>query len=323
MGTVVLLDLDRALDPHWICFALSAVEKGSKMIDVSVITVTHQSEKFIADQILSVAIGVLHINFEQIIVDNASTDGTVELIENGYLNYVRLIKNSKNLGFAAANNQAFLHAKGRYILFLNPDMQLELGALEKLVPWMDVHRDVGIVGCKLLDREGFPHETLQPRRFPPCIVNLAFFLNVQRFFPALKSLFQYIPFDHEKEQEVDSVRGAMMLVRGEVLAKLERTFDPRYFLLFEDLDLCREARGLGYRVFYTPIVSSVDLFHRSFLHHSRLWKHWQMSKALWVYASKWYSLTERTLLLFAIPLGFLLRFFGWIIHWRDSFCKRI
>src|SRR6185503_9657849 len=107
------------------------------MIDVSVITVTQQSNECIADQILSVSMSALHVQYEQIIVDNASTDGTIELIEQGYSTYVSFIKNGKNLGFAAANNQAFSLSKGRYFLFLNPDMRLELGALDKMIPWMD------------------------------------------------------------------------------------------------------------------------------------------------------------------------------------------
>jgi GT2 family glycosyltransferase len=284
--------------------------------------VTHQSHEHIADQILSVAMSSFRVKHEHIIVDNASTDGTTELIEKGYSTYVKWIKNKKNLGFAAANNQAFLESKGRYLLFLNPDMRIELSSLDKLVPWMDAHSDIGIAGCKLLDSEGRPHEALQPRRFPPCILNVAFFLNVQHVFPSLKSLFHYIPFDPEKERDVDSVRGSMMLVRREVLDGFHRSFDPRYFLLFEDLDLCREVRDQGYRVVYTPMVSCVDLFHRSFLHHCRFWKHWQMSRGLWVYALKWYGFTEKILLAFVIPMGFFLRLPGWVMRWKYSFYKR-
>lgn len=292
------------------------------MIDVSVITVTHHSKEFIADQILSVALSSLCFSYEQIIVDNASKDGTVELIESGYSTYVKMIKNQKNIGFSKANSQALQQSKGRYLLFLNPDMRLELGALDKLIPWMDANPDIGIAGCKLIDAAGCPHEALHPRRFPPCLVNLAFFLNVQKFFPSLKSLFQYIPFDPEKEQTVDSVRGAMMLVRREAIEKLGRAFDPRYFLLFEDLDLCREVQHLGYRIVYTPAVSCVDLFHRSFLHHCRFWKHIQMSKGLWTYALKWYGPIEKSLIFLVIPIGFFVRFPKWVLNWKDSFCKR-
>ncbi len=289
------------------------------MVDLSVITVTYQSKEWIADQILSVALGAFSVSCEQIVVDNASTDGTADYVEKGYADYVRLIRNKRNVGFARANNQALEFAKGRYLLFLNPDMKIEFGALDRLIPWMDAHPEIGIAGCKLVDESGRAHEALHPRRFPPFLVNLAFFFRMGRW---CRSGFYYEAFDPEKEQEVDSVRGAMMLIRREVVDQLGRAFDPRYFLLYEDLDLCREAKGMGYRVVYTPRAACTDLFHRSFLHHSRVWKHWQMSKGLLVYADKWYGSIQKILIFFAVPWGFLLRLPEWLYRWKDSFCKR-
>src|SRR3972149_11560503 len=93
-------------------------------IDLSIITVTYQSREYIDSCILSVLTHILNYSYEHIIVDNGSDDGTVEMIEAGYLNFVRLIKNCSNVGFAAANTFAVKEARGRYILFLDPDMQL-------------------------------------------------------------------------------------------------------------------------------------------------------------------------------------------------------
>lgn len=292
------------------------------MIDVSVITVTHESKEFIADQVLSVVLSALTVRYEQIIVDNASKDGTADLIERGYLSYVHLIRNEKNIGFAAANNQALAFARGRYILFLNPDMRLEMGSLDTLVPWMDAHPEVGISGCKLLDREGCSNPALYPRKFPPMLVNMAYFLCLHNFFPSLMQQFQYDDFDPDKEQKVDSVRGAFMLVRRGIIEQLGRAFDPRYFLLFEDLDLCREVRDLGLHIVYTPSTSCIDLFHRSFLHHSRIWKYCQMSKSLFIYTQKWGSKWQTIAVGFSLILGFFLRLPFWLLCWKDSFCKR-
>lgn len=294
------MDGDRHADS---CGAM--VEKAM-MIDVSVITVTHESEEFIADQILSVATSAIHTTYEQIIVDNASCDGTAKLIREGYAQYTRLIENRKNEGFAAANDLAVKQAQGRYLLFLNPDMRMELGSLDKIVAWMNERPEVGIAGCKLLDREGEANEELHPRRFPPFLCNLAYFFTVKRSSFA-KRLFHYFGFDTEKEQEVDSVRGAFMLVRREVVEKLGRAFDSRYFLLIEDLDFCREVKDLGYKVVYTPVITCTDWFHRSFLYHSRFWKHWQLSKSIWLYTVKWHPWHEVVLLSLAFPFGLVLR----------------
>ena len=112
-------------------------------MDLTVVTVTYQSREYIDGCILSVATHILHSTYEHIVVDNGSTDGTADFVEQGYSHYVRLIRNRVNLGFAAANAQAVKEAKGRYILFLNPDMQLCEGSLDTLIAWMDKKR-----GCR-------------------------------------------------------------------------------------------------------------------------------------------------------------------------------
>lgn len=276
-------------------------------MDLSVITVTYQSKGFIEDLILSVALGGYQINYEHIIVDNASTDGTAHIIEEGYSTYATLIKSSANLGFSGANNLAVKHAKGRYFLFLNPDMKVLPGSLDAFVYWMDGRPEAGIAGCKLINRQGLPHEALRPRRFPPMGLHLLFFLRLDRFFPRARQKFHYVGFEDDREQEVASVRGAFLLMRREIVDKLGWAFDPRYFILFEDLDICREVKNLGYKVIYTPVISCIDYFHQSFSAQTSLWKYRQMAHSLWQYCRKWHRVHEWIWLLFAIPLGFFLR----------------
>src|SRR5689334_17812744 len=124
------------------------------MIDLSIVTVTHQSEQQIETLINSVISGALKSQIEHIIIDNASQDRTVSLIKDNYLSFVSLVENRDNLGFGVANNMGFLRAKGRYMLFLNPDMKVEEGSLDRFVEWMDGHPDVGAAGCKLIDPMG-------------------------------------------------------------------------------------------------------------------------------------------------------------------------
>ncbi len=293
------------------------------MKDLSVITVTHESKDFIVDQLLSVSIGTFGVSFEQIVVDNASRDGTAELVERGFGVGVRVMKNAQNVGFARANQQGLELATGRYVLFLNPDMCVEVGALDRLVPWMDAHPEVGLAGCQLLDADGYAHAALTPRRIPTFWQLVCFFLHLEALFPALRLRWQYAGFDPEVEREVDSVRGAFMLVRREVIERLGRGFDPGYFLLFEDLDFCREVKGLGYRVVYTPQSVCKDFFHRSFLHHSRLWKYVQMGRSLVYYTAKWHGRVQAIFIGLAYGLGWLIRLPLWCLRWRDAFCKRV
>jgi GT2 family glycosyltransferase len=280
-------------------------------MDLSIITVTYQSKQYIDSCILSVVAHTLNCTYEHIIVDNASTDGTTELIASSYANYVKVIKNKENVGFAAANNQALKQAKGRYLLFLNPDMALHEGWLDTLIAWMDKRPDVGIASCKLLATDYLPHAALRPCKFPSLAPYLLAFLNIKPFFCSVHPSFFYPSFDDNKEQEVENVRGAFMLIPNTIVKKLQFAFDPRYFILFEDIDLCREVNKLGFKVMYIPSVSCVDYFGRSFNQKTRAWKYVQMAKSLKTYVRKWHSPLHLVWLALVIPIGFLLRIPKW------------
>lgn len=260
-------------------------------MDLSIITVTWNSAEHIVRQIQSVQRGCKNISCEQIIVDNGSTDDTVKIIEaqNAPL---RLIKNQHNAGFAAANNQGYQESRGEFLLFLNPDMVVQKDSLDILVEWMRKHPEVGIAGCKLVNERGevnikAGYKSPGPRRFPTLWNQLAIVLKIHHIFPSVLNHYLYHGFDENKEQEVDSVRGAFMCVRRELLEKLGWAFDPRYFIWFEDVDLCREAKRLGYQVMYTSVISCVDRVGTSFAKRNLLWKQFQLIKSMVKYFAKW------------------------------------
>src|SRR3989344_197030 len=257
-------------------------------MDLSVITVTWNSKENITEQISSVILGSKQISFEQIIVDNGSTDDTVSIVETHCNASLRLIKNATILGFPAANNHAAALARGEFILFLNPDMRVEEGSLDKLLNWMREHPDVGIAGCKLVDAQGKFKEKDAPRRFPTLLNQLAIILKLPHLLPSLLDKYLYKGFNPDKEQEVDSVRGSFLIMRHELYKKLGFAFDPRYFIWFEDVDLCREAKRLNYKVIYAPIVSCVDQVGASFSKRNFLWKQFQFTKSMIKYFLKWW-----------------------------------
>jgi GT2 family glycosyltransferase len=330
------------------------------MIDLSVITVTHQSAPFIEDQVFSVIKGGLKASLEQIIVDNCSTDGTVEVLEGLSHLLAKVVKNRGNAGFSSANNQALLSARGRYILFLNPDMCVEEGSLDHLVEWMDGHPEVGISSCLLVDGMGRPQEAGYPRPLPSLKNALLWILRLDRLYtgtdskmgrcqgdalnlrqakPArkqinLKSLSMQAglkcrgcstpvePIFESRAvytglgegalvREVESVRGAFMLVRRELVEKLGFAFDPRYFLLYEDTDLCREARRLGYPIVFHADVRCVDFNSRSFATKAGPWIYRCFSEGMLCYFRKWEPWYSWIWIALLIPLGFFLRFPPW------------
>ncbi|MBU0597167.1 glycosyltransferase family 2 protein [Patescibacteria group bacterium] len=254
-------------------------------MDLSIITITWNSADKITEQIRSVISACQDISYEHIIVDNNSSDNTVELIKKDFPD-VKLIENKENAGFGAANNQGVEISSGEFILFLNPDMRVN-GELKKMLGWMKEKKDIGIASCKLVDTNGKFVECAGPRRFPKVWEMVVMILKLHHLFPTLLNNYLMKDFDENAEQEVDSVRGSFMLVRRELIDKLGRAFDHRYFIWWEDVDLCREAKRLGYKVMYTPIITCIDYVGQSFKKRNTIWKQKHFYKSLWQYFAKW------------------------------------
>lgn len=252
---------------------------------LSVITVTWKNESSIGKQIESVQKGAVGLELEQIIVDNGSTDRTIEIVKN--YPQIKLIQNKENLGFGAANNQGYKIATGDYILFLNPDNEVEPDSLLKLCKMMEQRPEIGLLSCKLTTQEGLFNEGAKPRRYPGLIDQLALLLKIPHLFPKVLDKYLMKDFNPEIEQEVETVRGAFMLLRKSTLDKLGWGFDPRYFIWFEDVDLCKEVQKLGLKVFYTPEVSCVDLVGQSFKQQDNLWKQKIFTASMVQYFQKW------------------------------------
>lgn len=259
---------------------------GFIFMDLSVITVTWNSEKRIAGQILSVAFGYRNITCEQIVVDNASKDDTVNIIKKTSPT-VRLIESGKNLGFAMANNLAVKESSGHFILFLNPDTRVEPGVLDRAVNWMYEHKDVGIMGCRLVKADGKPNLKSTPRRFPTLKDQLVIVFKLHHFFPKILDKYLMRNANLTREMEVDSVQGSCLFLRREIVEKLGRAFDERFFIWFEDVDLCREVKKLGYKVIYQPAWECIDYGGESFAKRNLLWKQFQFIRSMIRYFKKW------------------------------------
>ena len=254
-------------------------------MDLSVATVTWNSARYIADQIKSVCFGCTGLRFEEIIVDNHSSDHTVKIVQEQFPQ-VQLIKNNYNAGFGRAYNQALKLAAGKYFLYLNPDMKI-LGEISPLLNYLETHQEVGILSGKLVGRNGEINTNALPRRFPSVGNILIMFFKIHHLFPSVLNNYWYKNYNWEQIQEVDSVRGSFMIVRRELVEKLGWAFDPRYYLWWEDVDLCREAKKLGYKVVYNPAVACVDEVGQSFKARNWCLRQWLFFKGAFIYFSKW------------------------------------
>lgn len=255
-------------------------------MDLSIFTITFNSKDLIGQQINSVLKAAEGLEFEHFIIDNGSNDGTVEFIKKEFP-HIRLVESKKNLGFAGAHNVAFPLADGKYFLCLNPDMSLQPGSLKKLVDWLQVHQDVGLTSALLLDEKGNINQEATPRRFPTVLNQLAILLKIYKFFPGLLDNYLYKGVDWKTEQEVDTVRGSFMLLKREICDKLGWIFDPRYFLWFDDVDLCREVKKMGLKIVNNPMIGAVDLVGQTFKKQPNLWKQKQFTRSMLQYFQKW------------------------------------
>ena len=191
---------------------------------------------------------------EIIVVDNGSTDGSIEMMR-GEFPAVHLIANASNPGFPAANNQGLAVARGRYVLLLNPDTEVVGEALATMLAFADSQPDVGVVGPQLLNPGGSVQSSR--RRFPTLAT--AFFEStwLQPYAPR-RLLERYYVFDRPDDatQDVDWVKGAALLARREALERVG-PMDEKFFMYSEELDWCRRFREAGWRVVYLPTAQVV------------------------------------------------------------------
>ena len=220
------------------------------MLDLSICIVNWNTEAVLEGCLRSVYQQTRGISYEIFVVDNASKDGSVEMVRTLFPS-VHLIVNLENRGFAAANNQVIPLAKGRYILFLNPDTLIHDGAPNTMIQFMERHPEAGAVGCKLLNEDG----SVQPsiRRFPSFSVALIESTILRRV-PFLRRKikdFKLEGFSFDKAEEVDAVCGAALLVRKDVLDGVG-LMDEAYFMFIEEMDLCHRIKAKGHKVYFAP-----------------------------------------------------------------------
>ena len=193
------------------------------------------------------------------VVDNASDDGTVELVRERFPE-VELFVNGRNDGFSAANNRAIRTGSGKYVLALNPDTRITAGALDRLLRLMEERPEIGICGCRLeLEDGSFDHAAR--RSFPTPLSALGHFTGLADWKHAPRRLAEYRA-PSVSGGPVDAVNGAFMLMRRRALDEVG-LFDEGYWMYMEDLDLCYRFAQAGWVTWYEPSVAVVHVKHGS------------------------------------------------------------
>jgi N-acetylglucosaminyl-diphospho-decaprenol L-rhamnosyltransferase len=226
-------------------------------MDLSIIIVNwnvkgllHQCLQTLTDWQAQPAHGDTHYEAEIIVVDSASNDGSVEMVQQAFPR-VKLIASDENLGYAAGNNIGAAQASGRYLLILNPDTQIIGDAPTQMLDYLDSHPQVGAVGPQLRYADGSPQSSR--RRFPTLVTAFCESTLLHQWFPNNPSAQRYHMTDQstDQTQPVDWVVGAAFMIRRTVWDQVG-PFDEAYFMYFEELDWCRRCRQEGWEILYLP-----------------------------------------------------------------------
>src|SRR3989338_11396470 len=232
-----------------------------KKIDLSIIIVSYNTKDFLKKCIESIQDGIgSKLKYEIIVVDNASSDGTVEEIKSfdKLRTRFKFIANDKNLGFSKANNIGVKHATGEYLLFLNPDTIINPETLETMIDFMDKNKDAGAATCKVVLPNGEIDDSSH-RGFPTPWNAFCYFSGLTKLFPHSKLFSGYTMGwkDLSTIHEIDACGGAVMLVRRKAGDDV-KWWDEDYFFYGEDLDFCYRLKQKGWKIFY---YSNVSILH--------------------------------------------------------------
>lgn len=200
-------------------------------------------------------------DFEVFVVDNNSNDGSVEMIRHVFPQ-VNLIANQENLGFGKANNQALKICNGEFVLLLNPDTQVIPRSISSLLKFAENHPKAGIVAPQLLNDDGSIQRSC--RAFPTFQGMFYELSGLSRMFPKVEKFRQYkmLDFDHTQTREVDQPEGACLLVRKQALTEVG-IFDEKFFMLFEEVDLCYRIKKADWEIWFNPESKIIHYYGQS------------------------------------------------------------
>jgi GT2 family glycosyltransferase len=214
-------------------------------MDISIIIVNWNTRDLLQSCLESVFKTIHDISYEIIVVDNASRDGSVVMLQEKYPE-IRLIQNEENRGFGAANNQAMCIMTGRYALLLNSDAVLAENAVRELFTFMETQSDAAMTCGQLLNADGSKQNSVAS--FPDLLALLTNTSFLEYLFPKRYPSKRY---SHDKPIAVDSCVGACLLVRKKAIEDVGM-LDERYFFFFEETDWAYQMKKAGWKVFHVP-----------------------------------------------------------------------
>jgi O-antigen biosynthesis protein len=277
---------------------------------LSVVIVSYNVSGFLDHCLDSVMRACQPYSHEIIVVDNSSTDNTLEMVHEKYPG-VTLIENAQNLGYSRGNNQGIRLGRGRYILLLNPDTIVPHHAISASLQFLEQRPEAGLMSLKIVNADG-SFQSACRRGFPSPMAALYRMIGLSLLFKNSRRFGQYnLTFlDENATSEVDAVCGAYMMARAEVL-KSVGGFDEEFFMFGEDIDLCYRIQRAGYKVFYHP-ASEIIHFKGESSRKNRVESRLHFYNSMFIFSRKHFtqrmSFFPRGLLFGGILLNALVKF---------------
>lgn len=246
---------------------------------VSVVIVTFNSLPALDDSLSSLKNGARCTDFELIVVDNRSDDGSAACVSEHFPD-ARVLTNMRNIGFASACNQAAWVASGEFLLFHNPDVQLDAGSVDRLVDICEDRSDAGAVAGRMR----FADNSFQPtcRNFPT--IGRLVFSRGSVFSSVWRGGKHYTLGDFDRVTEVPAIAGTLMMIRRDLFVSVNG-FDERFFMYMEDTDLCLRLNRLGYKNYFVPDAGGIHLWGRG-SRGGRLKRRWNHHVSMFKYFLK-------------------------------------
>ncbi|KYH30673.1 N-acetylglucosaminyl-diphospho-decaprenol L-rhamnosyltransferase [Clostridium tepidiprofundi DSM 19306] len=287
-------------------------------MDLSVIIVNYNTKDLLKQTIDSVIKTTKNIKYEIIVSDNNSHDGSIEMMKEVFPQ-IKLIENNDNLGFSKGNNVAIRESKGRYVLLLNSDTVVLDNCLEQCVNYMDKHKYTGVLGCKVVLKNGELDHACR-RGFPTPQASLYYMLKLNKFWPNNEKYTQYTlsHLNEDEINEVDSVMGAFMMVRREAIEKVG-LLDETFFMYGEDIDWCYRIKEAGYKVVYYPKANIIH--YKGASSSKKPFKTiYEFHRAMYIFYNKHYREKYSFLITILVYIGIMLKLVLTLI--RNVFKRR-
>ena len=285
-----------------------------QFIDLSIVIVSWNVVDLLKKCLTSIFMHQNDLAIEVFVVDNASKDEALEMVKKEFPS-VKLIVNEKNHGFARANNQAIKQSRGKYVLLLNPDTEIQENALKNTLDYMEKDETIGITGCRLL----YPDKTIQlsVRRFPTLYAMFIIMLKIHNFFPELVDEYYALDFDYYQAGDVDQLMGAFFMIRRQLIEDVG-LLDEKFFYWYEEVDYCRRAKKANWRVAYFPGAEVVHYGSESFKQVLTLKRQKVLNASILHYFRKHHSWPAWLVIFCLQPVGCLLSLLISIVYGAKS-----